>query len=426
MRLKQIAIFIYIFAIVCALITANSPTHAAPQVPAQQNHVAVEESVCRNILVRAIDTLQGNCATLSRNSACYGNSSVEAVFASTNPIKFDALGDKAPIQVIKTLKTSPLNVERGTWGISLLKLQANLPNTLPGQSVTFLVFGDTALQNASGNMQTFYFSSGLGYPECKDVPRDGILVRSPNHTEVTFTANGVQITIASTVMLHATKNGSMEIRLIEGRARVTTPSGTQTMQPGQVIHVPLGGSTGLDAVGAPSAPISNFIELPLSTLALRVQPFSGSDAPINLALVGCISKIEGGIARINDYSVNIASNSVLANVKVGDCVSLTAVAQLGADNALVVRPITVALTPTNINVSNGNVNVSVGGVSASAGTSGINVSVGSTSVSASSSGVNVNVGGSVSVSVGGGGGSSGGGGGINVKIGGIGIKIGGK
>jgi hypothetical protein len=353
------------------------------------------------------------------------------------------LGDKAPIQVIKTLKTSPLDVKRGTWGISLLKLQANLPNTLPGQSVTFLVFGDTAIQNASGNMQTFYFSSGLGYPECKDVPRDGILVRSPNHTEVTFTANGVQITIASTVMLHATKNGSLEIRLIEGRARVTTASGTQTMQPGQVIRVPLGGSTGLEAVGAPSVPIPYSIELPLSVLALRIQPFSGSDAPINLALVGCVTRIEDGTVRINDYTVSIASNNVLANVKVGDCVSLTATAQLGADNALIVRPITVALTPsTNINVNNGNVSVNAGGVSASAGTSGINVTVGGASASvdssgvnvtlggvsasAGSSGVNVNVGGSVSVNVGGGGSGGSGGGGVSVQIGGIGIKIGGK
>jgi hypothetical protein len=250
---------------------------------------------------------------------------------------------------------------------------------------------------------------------------------------VTFTANGVQITIASTVMLHATKNGTMEIRLLEGRARVTTPAGTQTMEPGQVIFIQLGGSTGLEAVGAPPMPISKFIELPLSTLALRVQPFSGSGAPINLALEGCITQIVGDVARINDYSVSISSNSVLANVKVGDCIRLTATAELGLDNALVVRPITVALTP-NINVNVGGttvsagssgINVNVGGASASVNGDGVNVNVGGTSVSAGTSGVNVNVGGSVSVSVGGGGGSSGGGG-ISVKIGGIGVRIGGK
>jgi len=34
------------------------------------------------------------------------------------------------------------------WGVSLMRLQAGLPDTLPGQNVTFLLFGDVAIQNA--------------------------------------------------------------------------------------------------------------------------------------------------------------------------------------------------------------------------------------------------------------------------------------
>jgi hypothetical protein len=85
MRLKQIALFVAISTVVYALIMASTPIHAEPRAPAQPNRVTIEESVCRDILMRAIDTLQGNCASLSRNSACYGNSNVEAVFASANP-----------------------------------------------------------------------------------------------------------------------------------------------------------------------------------------------------------------------------------------------------------------------------------------------------------------------------------------------------
>jgi hypothetical protein len=48
-------------------------------------------------------------------------------------------------------------------------------------------------------MKAFYFSSGLGELRCQEVPHDGILVRSPNHTQVTFKANGVDIAIASTI-----------------------------------------------------------------------------------------------------------------------------------------------------------------------------------------------------------------------------------
>ena len=36
----------------------------------------------------------------------------------------------------------------GEWGVSLMQLQANLPDTLPGQNVTVLLFGDVTLQPA--------------------------------------------------------------------------------------------------------------------------------------------------------------------------------------------------------------------------------------------------------------------------------------
>ena len=110
----------------------------------------------------------------------------------------------------------PLNRQTGTWGLSLLKLQANLPDTNPGQNVTFLVFGDTSVDNVSGDMQTFYFSSTLGTPSCNELPADGIVVRSPNHVQVSFKANGVDITIASTIVMQAVRKGPMSVTLIEG------------------------------------------------------------------------------------------------------------------------------------------------------------------------------------------------------------------
>jgi hypothetical protein len=35
-----------------------------------------------------------------------------------------------------------------TWGVSLMRLQANLPDSLPGQNATFLLFGDVQIENA--------------------------------------------------------------------------------------------------------------------------------------------------------------------------------------------------------------------------------------------------------------------------------------
>jgi hypothetical protein len=49
---------------------------------------------------------------------------------------------------VQTLTLSPLDQKQDTWGVAMLKLQANLPDTLPGQNVTFLLVGDVEIQNA--------------------------------------------------------------------------------------------------------------------------------------------------------------------------------------------------------------------------------------------------------------------------------------
>jgi len=189
--------------------------------PGHIDRVSAEDDICQVILTRAMQSLESTCTGTTRNTACYGNNSVKAEPNGSALLKFDTMGDKASIRDIRALVTSPLDTQAGTWGLSLLKLQANLPDSLPGQNVTFVVFGDTSLENASGDMKAFYFSSGLGTPSCKQAPRDAIVVKSPNHTEVSFNANGVQITIASTIVLRAQRGQSMSVKLVEGHARVT-------------------------------------------------------------------------------------------------------------------------------------------------------------------------------------------------------------
>lgn len=294
------------------------------------SHNAKEKDTCQAILTHAIETLNNTCDKLDRNNACYGNNAVEAELNSTT-IKFNTTGDRAPIRMIKRLVTSPLDTEKGTWGLSLLKLQANLPDTMPGQNVLFLVYGNTTIENTSGNMQAFYFTSGLGSPTCKEAPRDGILVRSPNHTEVTFTANGVQVTIASTVILRAERNKTLDVLLVEGHARVTTPQGSQTLQPGQTVSVPMGGSTGLDPVSPPSAPVAVDTDSTLPIILVSTEKFSPAHAPINVSVEGCITKTQGNTVTIQGQDIQYQPNDiVLRSAKVGDCVRVNG--SLQADN----------------------------------------------------------------------------------------------
>jgi hypothetical protein len=307
MKPKRIFTTVYVLVLALAVMLARTSVQADSGIGGSHNRPANQEEMSRTMLIRAMDALRDHGNVMSRNNACYGNSTVRAVFAANAPIKFEKLGDKAPIQAIRALSTSSLNLQQGTWGISLLKLQANLPDTMPGQSVTFMVFGDTTVENGSGNMQAFYFKSGLGSVDCKEAPRDGILVRSPNHTEVTFTANGVQVTIASTVMLQAQPNKKLNIRLLGGRAHITTPAGSQSMKPGEVVSVPMGGSNGLEASGAPSAPVTIPVEPQVETLANNTEQYTPPAAPVKIATDGCVTSVQGNTVTINDTKVTVDS-----------------------------------------------------------------------------------------------------------------------
>ena len=225
MPIKRTIAATIILIISLAIAIPITGTRAEPASPVAPASNLLAGGTCEEILTQAMQNLQSICSDVTRNNACYGNNQVKAEPNAGTSLKFDIAGDRAPIRNIRALVTSPLDVNAGTWGMSLLKLQANLPDTLPGQNVTFLVFGNTSVENASGDMQSFYFTTGLGNLSCKAAPKDAIVVRSPQHTEVTFTANGVQISIASTIVLRAERNKSMSVELVEGSAKLTAASG---------------------------------------------------------------------------------------------------------------------------------------------------------------------------------------------------------
>jgi hypothetical protein len=202
----------------------------------------------------ALNSVYQGCFRLGRNNACYGNNNLKADLVQNAAVAFSSVGDQAPLSKIKSLKTMPLNSEDGTWGLAVLKAQVNLPDTFPGQSVIFLLYGDTSLSAESGDMKAFYFTSNLGVPACKEMPFSSIVIRSPEHMKISFKANGVDISIASTIRMYAETNKQMAVQLLEGHATVATAQGSVQLKPGEMTTVQLGGANGLEAVGAPSAP----------------------------------------------------------------------------------------------------------------------------------------------------------------------------
>lgn len=96
----------------------------------------------------ALQSVGDNCGGMPRNSACYGYVRVGASFFENVPDEFFSRpSDRAELQRIASIQTAPLNAETEEWGVALLNVQANVPNTLPGQAVTFILLGDTQVRN---------------------------------------------------------------------------------------------------------------------------------------------------------------------------------------------------------------------------------------------------------------------------------------
>lgn len=103
---------------------------------------------CPEVVTTVLETTETVCSSAGRNQACYVNSRSEAIpRPNVTDLAFDSAGDLADIASIARLELSALNVERGEWGVVLLRVQANLPDTLPGQYVTFLAFGEVSLED---------------------------------------------------------------------------------------------------------------------------------------------------------------------------------------------------------------------------------------------------------------------------------------
>ncbi len=130
---------------IVALIAASGALTIAPGLGLAQT----DAGACPALVRRALSDLGQNCDQLERNSACYGFNRVDATFAETvDESFFSQPADRSPLVKLETIETAPLDTALERWGIALLNVQANLPNTLPGQAVTFILMGDVAVENA--------------------------------------------------------------------------------------------------------------------------------------------------------------------------------------------------------------------------------------------------------------------------------------
>lgn len=206
---------------------------------------AFAQETCPDVIQKALSTLHTNCFLTERNQACYGNIALKAVPQSgVTQFKFDTIGDIADVADIRSLDLAPLDEAVQQWGLVMMRLQANIPDTLPGQNVTFLLFGDVSIENLSGEgqnpMQSFYLTTGTGDPRCLEAPESGLMVQTPKGIkEVSFNVNGVDVEMGSTVIFQAEPGKRMRIITIEGKAKLKIGKKTVSVVQGSQYTAPV-------------------------------------------------------------------------------------------------------------------------------------------------------------------------------------------
>lgn len=234
---------------------------------------------CADIVQKAFASVDQFCEQTSRNEACYGNISMEVEPQPTvTDFNFSQTGDIESVGEILSMHLDGMDELKGVWGLALMRVQASLPDSLPGQNATIILFGDVEIEQhaeiTENPMQAFYLQTGLGHPRCSEVPQHGLLIQTPEGArEVAFNINGLDIVLGSTVLFQASVEEGMTITPIEGSAVVEMDGKQYPVVAGTQIHIPL--NENLEATGTPSLPASYTEEavnaLPIQLLEREIE-----------------------------------------------------------------------------------------------------------------------------------------------------------
>src|SRR5262245_33553346 len=232
--------FLYLLTVLltgCSLSQAPSDQTATP-IPSPETALT-----CDQLVQEAMNTAGGACAELGRNQACYGHRLVEATYntAPGTSSTMNEVGDITDLLSLSSLSTAPLDELTQTWGVAVIKAQANLPDALPGQNVTLLLFGGAKLEGATPGLQTVTLTTHLNQSTaCQSLPPSALVAQSPSGTQVSMRINGASVTFGSTLWFTAPPGEEMTVGTIEGTGVVQSAGVTQIVQTGAQVTMPMG------------------------------------------------------------------------------------------------------------------------------------------------------------------------------------------
>lgn len=167
---------------------------------------------CPPFIQEALESVDDMCAAMGRNTACYGTNRVDSVTViQPRPEDFFLNpGERESLVLFEEIQSRAYDEELNTFGIAVLNAQANLPETLPGQSVIFLLMGDARLTNEFGKderaespFQAFYFLPGIGNAPCYEA-EPMLTIQTPGGITTTIMLNGVETEMAPSTLLTIT------------------------------------------------------------------------------------------------------------------------------------------------------------------------------------------------------------------------------
>lgn len=243
--------------------------------------VSAQAGTCPELVKTALAASDTLCAPTGRNQACYGHVDLSVVpHPTAADFTFQNAGDIEDVADIQSLKLEGMDENSQRWGVVLMRLQTNIPNILPGQNTTFLLFGDVEITSAvteegdNTPMQAFVLRTGFQDTLCEEAPQSGLLVQTPKGVgQVTFNVNGVDVSMGSTAFFQAQAGRSMKVRTVEGATTLEAEGKMIPVIAGTESEVPM--TEDMEPAGVPSDPEAYELEeigyLPLESLEYEVE-----------------------------------------------------------------------------------------------------------------------------------------------------------
>ncbi len=266
----------FTLTLIATLFAATYSSASTNSVTQPVEQIVTPSALCSDLVAQAEAAVGQLCSGLGRNVACYGNRTVSVDFRPDSNVQFNASGDIVNLLDVQSLSTTPLNPQTKDWGIAILKAQTNLPDALPGQNVTFVLFGDTTVDNPTPDMRAVTVNTRIGEPVCVGAPNSALLIQAPQGTQVQMNINGADLTLGSTAFVTAQQNNEMAIGIVEGTGILSVGGAVRVIPPGAQVRIPLGGTDGLQVSGPPSD-----VE-PYDYDAIFASPLSLLERPVNV------------------------------------------------------------------------------------------------------------------------------------------------